>query len=127
MAAIEQGFQKEEIERSRLRRSPSRSTTASATSSGSTSSPSTTDEPYEPLRVDPTIEAQQRESLATLRAERDNAAVEQGPRRAAAPRPRAPTTCSYPMKEALAARATVGEVCHALRGVWGTYVPADSF
>ena len=30
------------------------------------------------------------------------------------------------MKEALAAQATVGEVCHALRGVWGTYVPADS-
>ena len=32
-----------------------------------------------------------------------------------------------PMREALAARATVGEVCDALREVWGTYVPADAF
>ena len=31
------------------------------------------------------------------------------------------------MKEALRARATVGEVCDALREVWGTYTPADSF
>ena len=33
----------------------------------------------------------------------------------------------YPMKEALRARATVGEVCDALREVWGTYVPSDVF
>ncbi len=33
----------------------------------------------------------------------------------------------YPMKEALRARATVGEVCNALREVWGTYVPTDAF
>jgi methylmalonyl-CoA mutase, N-terminal domain len=33
----------------------------------------------------------------------------------------------YPMKEALKARATVGEVCNALREVWGRYVPADAF
>ncbi|MDX6762544.1 methylmalonyl-CoA mutase family protein, partial [Streptomyces sp. F8] len=32
----------------------------------------------------------------------------------------------YPMKEALRARATVGEVCGALREVWGTYEPAGS-
>jgi methylmalonyl-CoA mutase N-terminal domain/subunit len=31
------------------------------------------------------------------------------------------------MKEALKARATVGEVCNALREVWGAYVPADTF
>jgi methylmalonyl-CoA mutase N-terminal domain/subunit len=30
------------------------------------------------------------------------------------------------MREALAARTTVGEVCHALREVWGTYTPAAS-
>ncbi|MGW1364407.1 methylmalonyl-CoA mutase family protein, partial [Streptomyces chartreusis] len=33
----------------------------------------------------------------------------------------------YPMKDALEARATVGEVCNALREVWGTYVPTDAF
>ncbi|MFF1700023.1 methylmalonyl-CoA mutase family protein [Streptomyces sp. NPDC058257] len=31
----------------------------------------------------------------------------------------------YPMREALAGGATVGEVCDALREVWGAYVPAD--
>ena len=31
------------------------------------------------------------------------------------------------MKEALKARATVGEVCNALRDVWGVYVPPDAF
>ena len=30
------------------------------------------------------------------------------------------------MKDALRARATVGEVCDALREVWGTYVPTDA-
>lgn len=30
------------------------------------------------------------------------------------------------MKDALSARATVGEVCNALREVWGTYVPTDA-
>jgi methylmalonyl-CoA mutase N-terminal domain/subunit len=33
----------------------------------------------------------------------------------------------WPMKQALAARATVGEVCQALRAVWGTYTPTDAF
>ncbi|MFJ9345840.1 hypothetical protein [Streptomyces sp. NPDC101237] len=30
-----------------------------------------------------------------------------------------------PMRTALRARATVGEVCDAPREVWGVYVPAD--
>ena len=33
----------------------------------------------------------------------------------------------YPMREALRARATVGEVSDALREVWGVYQPHDSF
>jgi methylmalonyl-CoA mutase N-terminal domain/subunit len=33
----------------------------------------------------------------------------------------------YPMKDALRSLATVGEVCNALREVWGTYVPVDAF
>jgi methylmalonyl-CoA mutase N-terminal domain/subunit len=32
-----------------------------------------------------------------------------------------------PMREALAARATGGEVSNALRDVWGQYVPTDAF
>ena len=33
----------------------------------------------------------------------------------------------YPMKEALRLRATVGEVCDTLRGVWGVYRPVERF
>ena len=84
------------------------------------------EEPYEPLRVDPTIEQQQRDALAELRAKRDNDAVA---RTLAELKAAAVGTDNvlWPMKEALAARATVGEVCHALREVWGTYVPPDHF
>ncbi|MFF9866324.1 methylmalonyl-CoA mutase family protein, partial [Streptomyces sp. NPDC013953] len=84
------------------------------------------EEPYEPLRVDPAIEAQQAERLAKLRAERDQAAVDAA---LAALRKAAEGTDNvlYPMKDALKARATVGEVCNALREVWGTYVPSDVF
>jgi methylmalonyl-CoA mutase N-terminal domain/subunit len=32
-----------------------------------------------------------------------------------------------PMREALRLRATVGEVCHTLRGVWGVYHPVERF
>jgi methylmalonyl-CoA mutase N-terminal domain/subunit len=84
------------------------------------------EDPYEPLRVDPAIEAQQVERLARLRAERDAEAVRtalEALREAA----RGEANCLYPMKEALKARATVGEVCDALRDVWGGYVPADTF
>ena len=84
------------------------------------------EEPYEPLRVDPAIEAQQAERLAKLRAERDNAAVE---KHLAALKKAAEGSDNvlYPMKEALRARATVGEVCNALREVWGVYSPPDAF
>jgi methylmalonyl-CoA mutase N-terminal domain/subunit len=33
----------------------------------------------------------------------------------------------YPMKDALRALATVGEVCGALREVWGVYTPQEFF
>jgi methylmalonyl-CoA mutase N-terminal domain/subunit len=33
----------------------------------------------------------------------------------------------YPMKDALRALATVGEVCGALREVWGVYSPQEFF
>ncbi|MFE2630124.1 hypothetical protein ACFXDP_19675, partial [Streptomyces sp. NPDC059374] len=50
-------------------------------------------------------------------------------RRRAAPRAGAAGAHNvlYPMKEALRARATVGEVCGTLREVWGRYEPSDTF
>lgn len=84
------------------------------------------DEPYEPLRVDPMIEAEQRDRLAALRAGRDNQAVAVAldQVRAAA---RGTENVLYPMREALRLKATGGEVAHALRDVWGVYQPRESF
>ncbi|MGW4852371.1 acyl-CoA mutase large subunit family protein [Streptomyces sp. NPDC004288] len=125
VAAIERGYQKDEIERSAYR-------IARETDSGErvvvgvNRYAMDVEEPYEPLRVDPAIEARQAERLARLRAGRDGAAVDTslGALRTAA---EGTDNVLYPMKDALRARATVGEVCDALRAVWGTYVPTDAF
>ncbi|WP_030154915.1 acyl-CoA mutase large subunit family protein [Streptomyces sp. NRRL S-244] len=124
VSAIEAGFQKGEIERNAYR-------IARETDGGERVVVGVNrftleqEERYEPLRVDPEIENRQRQALAALRAERDGEAVAAALstlREAAA----GTANVLYPMKEALRARATVGEVCNALREVWGTYQPADS-
>lgn len=125
VAAIERGFQKEEIERNAYR--IARETDAGErVVVGLNRFTLDAEEPYEPLRVDPAIEAQQAERLARLRAGRDGPAVE---RALAALKEAAAGTDNVlpPMKEALRARATVGEVCDALREVWGSHVPADAY
>ncbi len=125
VAAIEQGFQKSEIERSAYAIAQEIDA-GQRTVVGLNRFRIEEEEPYEPLRVDPRIEADQRERLAVLRAERDGDAVERAldDLRAAA---KGTDNVLPPMRDALAARATVGEVCHALREVWGTYVPRDTF
>lgn len=125
VAAIEQGFQKGEIERSAYR-------IAQETDSGERVVVGVNrfrldaEEPYEPLRVDPAIEARQAQRLAKLRADRDRAAVDAA-LAALKKAAEGEDNVLYPMREALRARATVGEVCDALREVWGTYVPSDAF
>lgn len=125
VAAIERGFQKEEIERNAYR--IARETDAGErVVVGVNRFTLDAEEPYEPLRVDPAIEARQAERLARLRAGRDGQAVG---RALAALKEAAAGTDNVlpPMKEALRARATVGEVCDALREVWGSYVPPDAY
>ena len=82
------------------------------------------EEPYEPLRVDPAIEAEQVARLTRLRAERDNAAAGRG---IAALKSAAESTDNvlFPLRDALRAGATLGEVCDALRDVWGEYRPGE--
>ncbi|WP_407287712.1 methylmalonyl-CoA mutase [Streptomyces sp. BP-8] len=125
VAAIERGFQKDEIERNAYR-------IAQETDAGERVVVGVNrfqldeEEPYEPLRVDPVIESQQIERLAQLRSRRNRRAVTgalDDLRKAA----EGTDNVLPPMREALRARATVGEVCEALRGVWGTYVPTDAF
>jgi len=75
--------------------------------------------------VDPRIEAEQSARLSALRVGRDQPAVD-----AALNEVRAVAggtgNVLYPLKEALRLKATVGEVCDALRDVWGTYRPTEA-
>ena len=125
VAAIENGWQKSEIERTAYR-IQQETDSGRRTVVGVNRFQLDAEEPYEPLRVDPAIEARQAERLAALRSARDGAAVGRalGALRRAA---EGTQNVLYPMKEALAARATVGEVCDALREVWGTYTPVERF
>jgi methylmalonyl-CoA mutase N-terminal domain/subunit len=123
--AIEAGFQKREIERSAYR-TALQIDNAERVVVGVNRFTVDSEEPYEPLRLDPAIEAAQSERLAKLRAERDQAAVA---RALDAVRKAASGTDNvlFPMKDALRAKATVGEVCDALRDVWGVYRPLEQF
>jgi methylmalonyl-CoA mutase, N-terminal domain len=121
VAAIEQGFQKAEIERSAYQ--VARQIDAGdRVVVGVNRFQLEEEEPYEPLPVNPAIEVTQAAKLAGLRAGRDQAAVD-----AALDQLRAVASGTgnvlSPLKEALRLRATVGEVCDALRDVWGVYRP----
>jgi methylmalonyl-CoA mutase N-terminal domain/subunit len=77
-------------------------------------------ERVELLRVDPAAELRQRERTARVRAERSAAEAD----RALAEVRRVADgegNLLVPMRAALRARCTVGEICGALRGLWGTY------
>ncbi|MEU3598310.1 methylmalonyl-CoA mutase family protein [Streptomyces sp. NPDC006798] len=141
--AVELGFQKGEIERNAYR-------IARETEDGErvvvgvnrfrTDPADEAEQPYEPLRVDPSIETRQKARLAALRADRDGAAVTSaltalrtaagssaGSSAGSAAGSAAGENVLYPMKEALRARATVGEVCDVLREIWGTHRPPAGF
>ncbi len=77
-------------------------------------------EQIELLRIDPTAERRQLERTARVRSERDGAAAEAavaGVREAA----RGTGNLLPPIREALAAYCTVGEICNVLRDEFGMY------
>jgi methylmalonyl-CoA mutase, N-terminal domain len=77
-------------------------------------------EPIELHRIDPEAERRQLERTARVRAERNAEEAEAAVaavRRIAA----GEGNLLVPMREALRARATIGEICNALREEWGTY------
>ena len=77
-------------------------------------------------RPDPAAVATQRARLARVKATRDPAGVA-----AALEAVRSTASGSanllYPIREALSASATLGEICDVLREVFGVYHPTDSF
>jgi methylmalonyl-CoA mutase, N-terminal domain len=123
--AIEQGFQKQEIEKSAYR-------IAGEIDSGERVVVGVNrfvmddEEAYEPLRVDPAIEAAQAARLAALRSERDTDAVDTALADLGKAAQGTENVLPF-MREALRLRATVGEVCHTLRAVWGVYHPVEHF
>lgn len=125
VAAIEQGFQKMEIENTAY-------AIAQEIDSGKrivvgvNKYTVSEEDHYEPLRVNPAIEAEQCERLTALRSIRDNAQVDKQ-LAAITAAAQGDANLLYPMKAALAARATVGEVSDALLAVWGKYIPRDFF
>jgi methylmalonyl-CoA mutase, N-terminal domain len=123
VAAIERGFQKSEIERSAYR--VAREIDAGErVVVGVNKFTVASEEPYEPLRVDPAIEQEQGQRLAELRASRDGSEVMRhldALKKSATGQ----DNVLVPIREALRSRATVGEVCQALRDVWGSYQPPE--
>jgi methylmalonyl-CoA mutase, N-terminal domain len=125
VAAIEEGFQKLEIERSAYEIGR-QIDSGERVVVGLNRFALAEEEAYEPLRVDPAIEAAQCARLARLRSERDGAEVA-GALAELEAAAAGTVNVLRPMKRALAARATVGEVCDALREVWGVYRPSEAF
>ncbi len=123
LAAIERGFQKSEIERSAYEIAR-QTDDGERVVVGVNKYTLDEEEPYEPLRVDPSIERAQAERLRLLRSGRDQRAVT---RCLDAVRAAADGTANMlpPIRDALRAQATLGEVCDAMRAVWGVYQPPD--
>jgi methylmalonyl-CoA mutase N-terminal domain/subunit len=124
VAAIEQGFQKAEIERSAYQVAR-QIESGERVVVGVNRFQADTEEPQQPLQVDLAIEREQAKLLAELRSSRNAAEHKRrldDLRRAA----EGTENVLVPLREALRAQATVGEVCDTLREVWGVYLPPDA-
>jgi len=122
-AAIEQGFQKAEIEAAayQVAREIDEGERIVV---GVNKYVADGEERYQPLRVDPSIEAAQAARLARLRHERAKEPVARG-LAALKKAAEGDENVLYPLRDALRADATLGEVCDALRDVWGEYRPRE--
>jgi methylmalonyl-CoA mutase, N-terminal domain len=119
VAAIEQGFVQAEIEASAFRyqtgvESRERVVVGVNRFTGDG------EERVELLQVDPESERRQRDRTARVRAERDGPAVESALAEVCRTA-ESDANLLPPLREALRLRCTVGEICGALRDLWGTY------
>src|SRR6478736_1921330 len=79
------------------------------------------EEPLELLRVDPALEQQQVDRVQALRARRDSAVVEAALTRLKEDAAHEDRNLMPPIVEASRAYVTMGEMCDALREVWGVW------
>ena len=77
--------------------------------------------PLEILRIDPTLEAKQISRVQRLRARRDSAVVEAALSRLQEDAARDDRNLMSPIVDASKAYVTMGEMCDALRSVWGVW------
>jgi methylmalonyl-CoA mutase N-terminal domain/subunit len=77
------------------------------------------------LQVDQSADNTQREKLAKLRACRDDAAVSRSLAELSRGAATASTNTMPLLIEAVRAYATLGEICDALRGVFGVYTETN--
>jgi methylmalonyl-CoA mutase N-terminal domain/subunit len=83
-------------------------------------------EPYETLKVDPQIESDQITRLKALRSSRNESEVAACLQQLISAAGSDENVVPH-IKVAVLANATVGEICDALRSVWGNYKPAEFF
>ncbi|HKC76885.1 MAG TPA: methylmalonyl-CoA mutase family protein, partial [Gaiellaceae bacterium] len=119
VAAVESGFVQEEIERAAFEYQQ-QVEAGERVIVGVNAFHEDEAERIELLRIDPAAEQRQLERTARVRAERnaDEAAAAIVAVRGVA---RGETNLLPPMREALRARCTVGEICETLREEWGMY------
>ena len=79
------------------------------------------DEPIEILRIDPAFERTQVERVQALRARRDSRAVEAALARLKEDAAADGRNLMEPIVDASRAYMTMGEMCDALREVWGVW------
>jgi methylmalonyl-CoA mutase N-terminal domain/subunit len=77
--------------------------------------------PIDILKVDPALEGQQIERVQALKAGRDSAAVEAALARLKEDAAREDRNLMAPIVDASRAYVTMGEMCDALREVWGIW------
>src|SRR6476620_10622005 len=86
------------------------------------------DEPeVEILRIDPALEGEQIERVRGLRGRRDSAAVESALARLKQAAAREGYNLMPPLVDASKVYVTLGEMCDALRSVWGTWTETPVF
>ncbi|MFM7125915.1 MAG: methylmalonyl-CoA mutase family protein, partial [Actinomycetota bacterium] len=121
VAAIEQGYQMDEIEQAAYEYTKSIDDDERVIVGLNKFAVDDDPEP-EVFPVDPELERGQKARLTDYKAARDMAKV-QAALEAVVSAARGTDNLMYPMKEALRAGATLGEISDALRGVFGVYQP----
>ena len=124
VAGVEAGFQKSEIEKNayRISQEIERKERVIVGVNEFVSAP----EPYQPLRVDEWVAAEQSAKLQKFRSERDQGALTDALEKVSVAAKGSENLMPL-IKSALLCGGTVGEICDSLRGVWGTYRAPESW